>query len=170
MNQIQPAAAYEPDMPLCELRTAELFLAQAFRLYASARIDPDRGWPDWRGVFVAAGIAADGVPAFERLFEIITAVPRRPLNVRCIHSHFLSEDEGRLLQMVGLLQRRRTEAAEAVLGEWIPVAAVRLALPAVQSLAYAMANVGLSVPPRHCEPATPMPHSAGSDRGLRLLH
>lgn len=158
MPQTQPSTAYISDMPMCELRTAELFLAQAFRLYASALIDPQRGWPDWRTGFVAAGIAADGVPAFERLFEIITAVPRRPLNVRCIHSHFLSDDEGRLLQMVGLLQRRRTEAAEALLADWIPAAAARLALPALQSLAYAMANVGLSVPPRYWDSPSHLLH------------
>lgn len=162
-------AAYEADMPMCRLRTAELFLAQAFRLYASERIDSGRQWPDWRSGFVAAGIAADGVPAFERLFEIVTAVPRRPLNVRCVFSHYLSEDEGRLLQMVGLLQRRRTEAAEALLGDWIPPAAVRLAIPALQSLAFAMANVGLSVPPR-IVPDTAPPLSAQANPGLHLLH
>ena len=152
MQPALPPAAYEADMPMCELRAAELFLASAFRLYASAQIDPERGWQDWRQGFVAAGIAADGVPAFERLFEIVVAVPRRPLNVRCIHSHFLSEDEGRLLQMVGLLQRRRLGDAAVLLEEWIPVAAVRLALPALQTLAYAMAAVGLAVPPRCAAP------------------
>lgn len=158
MSHIRPAAAYQVDMPFCELRTAELFLTQAFRLYASVRIDPERDWPDWRGGFVIAGIAADGVPAFERLFEIVTAVPRRPLNVRCIHSHFLSDDEGLLLQMVGLLQRRRTEAAAELLGDWIPEAAVRLAIPALQSLSFAMANVGLSVPPRYWESSSHLLH------------
>lgn len=169
MQLVPPAAAYEADMPMCELRTAELFLTGAFRLYASARIDPGRQWQDWRQGFVAAGIAADGVPAFERLFEIVTAVPRRPLSVRCVLSHFLSEDEGRLLQMVGLLQRRRIDDAAALLGEWIPAAALQLALPAAQDLAYAMANVGLLVPPRHAMPIAAAKTTHG-DPGLSLLH
>ena len=150
MPQICPAA-YEPDMPMTELRSAELFLAGAFRLYASERIDPKRRWPDWRQSFVAAGIAADGVPAFERLFEIVTAVPLRPLSVRCIHARFLSEDEGRLLQMVGLLQHNRDAEAVLLLEGWIPPAAVQLALPALRSLAFAMSGGGLSVPPRRAE-------------------
>jgi hypothetical protein len=141
-------AAYEPDMPMSELRSAELLLAGAFRLYASERIDPKRRWPDWRQGFVAAGIAADGVPAFERLFEIVTAVPLRPLSVRCIHARFLAEDEGRLLQMVGQLQQGREEEAARLLEGWIPPAAVQLAMPALRGLAFAMQGGGLSVPPR----------------------
>jgi hypothetical protein len=156
MSHIRPTDAYTPDMPMCELRSAELFLTSAFRLYASVRIDPGRQWPDWRQGFVAAGIAADGVPAFERLFEIVTAVPLRPLNVRCVFSHYLSVDEGRLLQMVGLLQRRGVEQASALLGEWVPEAAVRLAMPSLQNLAYAMATVGLTIPPRLSAPE-PLP-------------
>ena len=150
MPQICPAA-YEPDMPMVELRSAELFLAGAFRLYASERIDPRRRWPDWRQGFVAAGIAADGVPAFERLFEIVTAVPLRPLSVRCIHARFLSDDEGRLLQMVGLEQQHRDAEAAILLESWIPPAAVQLALPALRSLAFAMSGAGLSVPPRQAD-------------------
>ena len=150
MSQICPAA-YEPDMPMVELRSAELFLAGAFRLYASKRIDPKRRWPDWRQGFVAAGIAADGVPAFERLFEIVTAVPLRPLSVRCIHARFLSDDEGRFLQMVGLEQQNRDAEAATLLESWIPPAAVQLALPALRSLAFAMSGAGLSVPPRRAD-------------------
>jgi len=161
-------AAYEPDLPMSELRAAELFLAGALRLYASARIDPKRRWPDWRQGFVAAGIAADGVPAFERLFEIVTAVPLRPLSVRCIHARFLAEDEGRLLQMVGLLQRRRDEDATAMLEAWIPPAAVQLALPALRGLAFAMQGAGLSVPSRRAERQS-WP-AARDESGARTLH
>lgn len=167
MHHFRPAA-YEPDMPMSELRSAELFLAGAFRLYASARIDPKRRWPDWRQGFVAAGIAADGVPAFERLFEIVTAVPLRPLSVRCIHARFLAEDEGRLLQMVGLSQRGREEDAAALLEGWIPPAAVQLAMPALRGLAFAMQGVGLSVPPRRSE-RQPWP-SVWDESGAPTLH
>ena len=167
MPQICPAA-YEPDMPMTELRSAELFLAGAFRLYASERIDPKRRWPDWRQAFVAAGIAADGVPAFERLFEIVTAVPLRPLSVRCIHARFLSEDEGRLLQMVGLLQQSLEAEAASLLEGWIPPAAVQLALPALRSLAFAMSGAGLAVPPRRAE-RQPWP-AMWDETGAPTLH
>jgi len=167
MPHFRPVA-YEPDMKMSELRAAERFLAGAFRLYASARIDPKRRWPDWRQGFVAAGIAADGVPAFERLFEIVTAVPLRPLSVRCIHARFLAEDEGRLLQMVGLQQQGREEDAAALLEGWIPPAAVQLALPALRGLAFAMQGAGLSVPPRRSE-RQPWP-SVWDESGARTLH
>jgi hypothetical protein len=167
MTHSRPAA-YEPDMPMTELRSAELFLAGAFRLYASERIDPKRRWPDWRQGFVAAGIAADGVPAFERLFEIITAVPLRPLSVRCIHARFLAEDEGRLLQMVSLSQHGRDEEAAGLLEDWIPPAAVQLALPALRGLSFAMQGAGLSVP---CRQAASQPwQSVWDDFKQRTLH
>jgi hypothetical protein len=82
----------------------------------------------------AAGIEDEGAPAFDILFRIVLQSAKRPLDVRCPCCAHLGKDEAWLLQLASLLQRERLEEAAAVLGEWLPPSALRMALLPAKAL------------------------------------
>ena len=164
----RPRPVYAVDAPLAELATAELFVVSALRLWALPHRDPGGSHPDWRGGFFAAGIDDEGMTAFDVLLRIAATAAKRPLDVRCLRCPRLGEDEAWLLQLVSLLQRRRRGEAAAILGEWLPPAAQRMALMPAEGFADALGAVGLGIVLRHPEAAGGTA-AAGADRGLALL-
>jgi hypothetical protein len=146
-----------------------LLLTATLRLFALPWRAPGESHPDWRGGFLAAGVPDWGVSAFDGLFGIVVAAPRRPLDVRCLHCRVLGRDEGRLLQIVSLFQHRRPGAAAAVLGDWLPPAAQRLAAVPAEGLARALGEAGLLLPWRHLAAVGPMDHQARANPGLSLV-
>jgi hypothetical protein len=168
---ILPRPLYAPNTPLTALRTAELLLVAALRLWAAPYRTGGEVEGDWRDGFVAGGVDARGIDAFEAIVRLVAAGPRRRLDVRCRRCAALGGDEASLLRLVGALQRDRVAAAAGILGQWLPPAAARAALPAARSLAVSFALAGLRVPPRHGEAALPVASSpASADRGMALLH
>ncbi len=167
----RPTPVYAANEPLADLRTAELFVVSSLRLWVLPHRDPTGIHPDWRGGFVAAGIDDVGVPAFDGLFQIVAAAARRSLDVRCLRCARLGEDEGFLLQLLSLLQRERAVAANAILGDWLPPAAARMALLPARGFAMALADGGIAIPLRHVEAASADHVGAAgySDRGLALV-
>lgn len=167
----RPHSVYRQDAPIAELRVAEVFILTLLRLWAAPHRAPAERHPDWRDGFAAVGIGADGAGAFDTLFRIVLSAARRPLDVRCRHCARLGTDEAGLLQMAMLLQRaRRTEAA-AILDDWLPPAAARMAMVPAEGFARAVAEAGLVVPLRHCEAADihcRVP--AAQIRGCELVH
>ena len=169
---MSPQPVYQTNMPVSELRTAELFVLTALRLWAAPHRDPTGIHRDWRDAFTIANLVDDGQPAFDALFTVVANATTRGLDVRCTHCAKLGEDEGRLLQLVSLLQRRRSAEAEAILNDWLAAGAAPLALPAALRFSLALAGIGLVVPLRHSDAGTvqqlhPM---ACVDRGQLLLH
>jgi hypothetical protein len=141
-----PPRIYEPMTSMAELRTAELLLVTTLRLYAL-------GWKmpvacDWRGGLAAAGLDEAEVENFVDLFDLVVIAHRRKFDVGWPHCQILSPDEGRFVQLIGLLQRHRTMDASAILSDWLRPTAVRLALPAADAIAHGLAHHGLIVPPR----------------------
>jgi hypothetical protein len=83
----------------------------------------------------------------------------------------LGEDEAWLLQLGCVLQRRHFSEAAAILGNWLPPAALRIAVAPAERFAVGLAASGLHLPCRHAEAATvrllaPEAHAA---RGLTLV-
>jgi hypothetical protein len=171
MSLSRPAPVYPPNAPIAELRTAEQFLVSSIRLWAAPHLEPTGSHPDWRGAFVAAGIEEDGGADFDSLFRIVAGSARRPLDVRCARCRQLGEDEAWLLQLISALQQERRLEAAAILGDWLPTAALPLAIRLALGVARAMAGVGLVVPRRHCEAASlhRLVETACMDRGLALV-
>ncbi|MEI9994188.1 MAG: hypothetical protein WDM91_06315 [Rhizomicrobium sp.] len=164
-----PPPAYPDDAPLSGLCTAELVLVASLRLFALAHCDPEGGH-DWRGGLLASGAGCCAVPAFDALFGIVGAAGRRPLDVRCRHCPHLSRDEGRLLQIVSLLQHGRMFDARDVLADWLPPAVVRLAILPAKGLASALARARLLVPLRE-SPRTSTHHACRqTHHGSALVH
>jgi hypothetical protein len=167
----RPACVYKENAPLAELATAELLAVATIRLWALPFKDPETSHPDWRAGLSAAGIEDEGVPAFDILFRIVIQASLRPLDVRCPRCARLGQDEAWLLQLVSLLQRDRLGEAAAVLEEWIPPAARRMAMLPAKGFADALSGAGLRIPLRHREAAAiAAPGSAAyADRGLTLV-
>lgn len=166
-----PQPVYAPDMPVADLRTAELFVVALLRLWILPGTDPAGIHPDWRQGCVRAGIAAEGVAAFDALFRVVAVAALRTLDVRCLRCARLGGDEAWLLQFLSMVQQRREDDAAGILGNWLPPAAVRLAMAPARQFAMALAAHGLHVPRRHAEAAVvdrlaPFAHAA---RGLTLV-
>ncbi len=164
-----PAPAYADNAPLSGLCTAELLLVTTLRLFAAAHCDPDGGY-DWRTGLLAAGAGCCAVPAFDALFGIVAAVPRRNLDVRCRHCPALGHDEGRLLQLVSLLQHGRMFDARDVLSDWLPAAAMRLAILPAKGLAFALARTQLLVPLRDTAMLSTHQSCQQTHHGSALVH
>ncbi|WP_428246454.1 hypothetical protein [Ferrovibrio sp.] len=160
MSFIEPS--YPADTEVAQLRTAELFGMAAFRLWAAPYLNPDTDHPDWRLGFAAAGIGCGGLGGFDTLMLLLSSAASRPLEARCLHCTGLSRDEGLFLQLISHLQQGRADLAAAVLGQWLPPAAVRVALEPAEALAEAMAGAGLVMPRRRALDAT--------DQVLHSLH
>ena len=148
MQLCRPQPAYPQDTPISELRTAELFVLAAMRLWAAPHRDPGKAHPDWRGSFTAAGIDETGMPGFDSLMRILATAALSPLDVRCARCAKLGEDEAWMLQLVSLLQRDQMVEAAAILEHWLPRAGARVAFAYAVEFAAAMAGAGLLVPHR----------------------
>jgi hypothetical protein len=164
-----PPLVYAAKTPLTDLQTAELFAVMSLRLWVAALRDPTAVTLGWRSGFDAAGIDDAGGDAFDALFRIVAASALRTLDVRCTRCAELGEDEGRLLQLLSLLQRRRSVEAAAILADWLPSAAKRLALVSAQGFAASLLEGGLMIPLRHAEAAGAIRSGAYADRGLALV-
>lgn len=166
-----PPLVYGAETPLAELQTAEQFVVVTLRLWALSHRDPGGRHPDWRAGFAAADIDDAGCDAFDALFKVVTETAFRSLDVRCPRCVHLGDDEGRLLRLLSLLQRGRRSEAAAILSQWVPSAANRMALVAAQGFAVALLDGGLPIPLRHAEAAGAgrTDGAAFADRGLSLV-
>jgi hypothetical protein len=171
MPPYRPRLVYRSDVQLAELRVAELFIVTLLRLWTAPHRAPAASHPDWRDGFAAAGMGRDGFDAFDALFRIVLAAARRPLDLRCRHSARLGADEAWFLQLVMLLQRARRAEAAAILADWLPPAAARMALMPALGFAGALAAAGIAVPLRHSEAAEIHRRvPAALIRGCELVH
>ncbi len=164
-----PQTVYLDNEPLARLRTSELLLVTTLRLFAAAHCHPD-GAIDWRGGLAASGAGCCAVPAFDALFGIVATTARRSLDVRCRHCPSLSHDEGRLLQLVSLLQHGRAWEARDILSGWLAPTAVRLAVLPAKGLAAALARADLVVPLRHRMAGAAENGAAATHRGSIMVH
>lgn len=161
LPQIHPATSR-----LRDLCTPELLVIAVVRLWAEFVADPRRTEPRWQEGLAAAGVEPAGATAFDTLFRIVVAATRRPLDIHRPPCPALGSDEMRLLDMIHLVQRGFKEEVGVMLGDWLPTAAVRMALPPLCLFAESLERAGLSIPLRGtAEPAaarfvTPVDHGA----------
>jgi hypothetical protein len=171
MSPARPRPVYASNTPLAELCTAELFVMSSLRLWVLPYTDPAGRHPDWRHGFARAGIAEAGADGFDALFQIVASTARRSLDVRSPRCTRLGEDEAWLLQLTSLLQQRRSLDTAAILGDWLPSAAVRMAMEPAERFAASLTERGLHLPYRHAEAAAShlLAPSAHAARGLALV-
>lgn len=172
MSAIRPAAAYPANAPIAELRTAEMYVVCAARLWVAHYKGAQGASRDLERGFATAGVAEEGLASLCRFFDTVAVAAGRPLDIRCVKCPRLGEDEAALLQMVAYLQHGVERGATTLLEGWVPQAAVRVALAPLAGFAGALADAGLVVLRRHGEAARPELSSvtACPDRGVALVH
>lgn len=156
------------------LRTAELFVLAAGRLWVSEYLLPGEASggrrPCWRSGFVAADLDEAAAGAFDQLFQAFAAGATRQIEFRCPNCPLLSPDELRFMEALALLQRDGRDPADAILADWLAPAARRVALNAAHAVAGALAGAGLILPWRIAGTAVPHSRMGYADQGLRLIH
>lgn len=166
-----PVSTYSPKTLLSELLTPELFVVVLIRLRVAAQFDPGSLPEDWRAGLRAAGVALEGVDAFDMLMHLFGSILHLPLDVRSLRCGGLGQGEALLLQTISLLQHSRNEEAEAILGLWLPPGMSRVAMQQATRFGRALAETHLVIPMRHCEAAqVDISRQPTPDRGVALIH
>lgn len=140
--------AAAPAARIGQLRTAELLVLAAARLWVADYLDPHRHGPNWRDGFRAAGLDRASGDQFDALFAVLAAGAIREIGFHRPTCACLGADEVLLLRVFCQLQRGRAEAAERLLAAVLAPAAVRLALLPAGRVAMAMAGAGIFLPNR----------------------
>lgn len=166
-----PVSTYSAKTLLSELLTPEIFVVLLIRLRVAAQFDPGSMPEDWRAGLRAAGVAREGIDAFDMLMHLFGSILRLPLDVRSLRCGGLGQGEALLLQTISLLQHSRNEEAEAILGQWLPPGMSRIAMQQATRFGRALTSVHLVIPMRHCEAAhLDFSRRPTPDRGVALIH
>lgn len=166
--QDTPGTVAAPAARIGQLRTAELLVLAAARLWVADYLDPHRHGPNWRDGFRAAGLDRASGDQFDALFAVLAAGAIREI---CFHRPTcacLGADEALLLRVFFELQRGRAEAAARLLAAVLAPAAVRLALLPAGRVAMAMAGAGIFLPCR--ANANIEKQFVTLDHGLKEIH
>lgn len=172
MLRIRPEPVYVTDTPIVGLKPSELFVLCLVRLWVVHYRNPEMVPVDWREGFAHMHIDAASEEGFDQLFRLIATSATRNLDIRCKRCGHLGEDEGWLLQLVGLLQGDRLAEAAAILGGWLPAGTVSRAFGSAQVFAAGLAARGLLIPPRPVavDAAQTGRHGSPAACGAGLLH
>lgn len=135
---------------LLRLGTPELVLVMTLRLWFAAASGPAARetsfhWHDGLG---AAGVSKKGMMAFHELMEAIVLETRKPLDFRPRHCPHLSRDEGRLLQIIRLMQHGGRTDTVAILSAWISPIGRRIAGKLALRLSEELTHAGLTLSSR----------------------
>jgi hypothetical protein len=160
--------AGRPMRNLGALQTSELFLLSAIRLWCGHENTPCRRALVRNG-FHAVNLSCGHYAQFEELMACVTGgAGRRFTCARACYAPVM-HDEAWLLECFALIQHRRPYETAELLAAQLPPAAVRVAAEALDSLAAALAGVGLHLRIRsmtaQIHPATLWRHTLS-----RLLH
>ena len=155
------------------LGAAEMFCLICLRLWVEDCLDTKNSKHDWRDGFDRAGIPTASVHAFDMFMTIISKTASRPIDVRRSTCHCMSQDEARFLGMIAAVQAGCLPMFQNLLGEWLPVTAVRAATMPISMLAGALDARSLRLPP-----ATRTDHDANIpthtfaryDQGSQQIH
>jgi len=144
------ASIYSTKTLLQDLDTPELFVVMLIRLRAASAYDPQGQYESWQHGLCAAGVDSDGSNGFDMLMQLLTLVLRWPLDVRSLRCGGLGEAEAWLLHAISLAQHDNAEAAEAILGRWLPPGVSRIARQHMTRFGTALKATHLVLPLRHC--------------------
>ncbi|MGE0371444.1 MAG: hypothetical protein AB7Q01_06100 [Gammaproteobacteria bacterium] len=150
MSRADFKSPYPAVTHLLRLGTPELVLVMTLRLWFAAAFGPATRetafhWQDGLG---AAGVSKEGSMAFHELMEAIVLETRKPLDFRPRHCPHLGRDEGRLLQIISLLQHGGRSVTTAILSAWMSPSASRIASKLALRLAEELTQAGLTLPSR----------------------
>lgn len=168
--ELDPRAAYPAGSRMANLRAAEALLVVALRLWTAHRLEPEAGHPDWRDGFLAADLCGVGIACFQSFLGILETAAQRPITLGRPRDGILADDEARLLCVIRCLQCERGHDATALLADWLPPAAARVALDYACGLATALCEARLALPARGDGPQTPSERRFIHRADLRVVH
>jgi hypothetical protein len=165
-----PRIPLAPADRICQLRTAELFVLAAARLWVADYADAAAGPARWRDGFRAAGLGGGPEQAFDRLFACIAAGATRQIGFHCPTCACLGEDELVLLRIFADLQGGRHAPARRALLDWVAPGAARVAADLAADVARAMVQSGLWIPLRLHPAAVLAPKFSYYYQGSNSIH
>ncbi len=130
-----------------DLDGSELLVLRGIRLWVGRFKDREEPWEHLDLFFAGEGIAATA-PSLHAILYNTSVAATRSVDVRCPHCPSLSPDEARMLHAVACAQRDELQPAYDMLATWLPAAAVRLTVDAVDGLASALTEAGHRLPLR----------------------
>lgn len=137
----------EDGLTIKHLAAPELFCLTCLRLWVEECLEKQRPGTDWRDGFAQAGIPSSSVHAFDMFMTIVSKTALRPIDVRQSTCQCMSQDEARFLGMIAAVQAGCFPMFQNLLGEWVPVTAIRAATMPISMLAGALDACSLRLPP-----------------------
>ena len=125
-------------------RFAAQFVIWATRVWVEAVKRRESPSPMLDQAFAAAG-AAPALPHLHHLLRILATAAERSIDVRCPNCAHVSPDEAAMVQLIGAFQRGAPGEAAMLLSDWLPPAAVRLAIEQARAMALAFADAELDM-------------------------
>jgi hypothetical protein len=151
-SDLHDTVAGRPFRNLGALQTAELFVLSAVRLWCDTEQRPCRRALVRNG-FHAVNLGCAQYMVFDQLMSTVTAGAQRPFTAALTCCAPLMHDEAWLLECLALIQHHRSSETTELLSVLLPAAAARVAAEALDSLAAALAGVGLHLRIRSLAPA-----------------
>ncbi|WP_119421443.1 hypothetical protein [Desertibaculum subflavum] len=144
-------------------RFAAQFAIWATRIWVAAVKRHESPSPMLDQAFAAAG-AAPALPHLHGLLRTLATAASRQIDIRCPNCTSVSPDEAALIQLIDAFQRGAFGEAAMLLSDWLPPAAVRLAIDQASALAAALAEADLGMSMRDASTA----RAGGAPAALRL--
>jgi hypothetical protein len=146
-------------------RFAAQFVVWATRIWVAAVKRRESPSPMLDQAFAAAG-AAPALAHLNGLLRTVATAAARPIDVRCPSCAHVSPDELALVQMLAAFQRDAFADAAMLLSDWLPPAAVRVAIDQAWALALALGEAELTL----TTSATPSEGQPGTTAQPLRLH
>jgi len=117
-----------------DLTADERLVLSGIRAWVGRIKQNECGWPALFAIFAAHG-AGRAAASLHALLYALSVATRRSIDVRCAACPSLSPDEARMLHAVACAQQDRMAESFDLLLTWVPAAAARLTIDAVDGLA-----------------------------------
>jgi len=140
-------AASEPGDGVLGLAPAERWLVGAIRYWVRQLQQNESTVPALERQFERIG-QPDAAQALHAFMVVVATSASRTIDVRCPNCRSVSSDEAGMLAAVASLQRDGGDAAEGILGVWLPNAAARIGRTHLAVLASGLTAAGFVLPER----------------------
>jgi len=125
-------------------RFAAQFVIWATRIWVAAVKRRESPSPMLDQAFAAAG-ATGALPHLHGLLRTLATAADRSIDIRCPNCAHVSADEAALVRLIGAFQRGAMGEAAMLLSDWLPPAAVRLAIDQACAMAMALSEAELDL-------------------------
>lgn len=140
-------AAPQPGDGVPGLAPAERWLVGAIRYWVRQLQQNESTVPALERQFERIG-QPDAAQALHAFMVVVATSANRTIDVRCPNCRRMSSDEAGMLAAVASLQRDGGDAAEGILGVWLPHAAARIGRTHLAVLASGLTAAGFVLPDR----------------------